>query len=156
VYSVEALPGTLTYQIQNGSQAESWGLEFSGNYQLRSNWRLRGGYTYFDKDIYAKPGRIFNPDYLGNDAKHQAVLQSVLDLPLHLQLDLAARYLTELPATIATSHVPSYFTFDARLAYTYKGIELALVGQNLNEKRHAEFGTAYLPRHYYAKLSARF
>jgi iron complex outermembrane receptor protein len=156
LYSVEALPGTLTYQIQNGSEGKSWGAELSGNYEMTSKWRLRGGYTYFDKNLKAKKGHSFNPDYLGNDAKHRVVLQSILDLPLHLQLDIAARYLSGLPKTLATVAVPSYFTFDTRLAYTFKWIEIAVVGQNLMEDNHTEFGSSNIPRNIYAKISARF
>lgn len=156
LYSVEALPGTLTYQIQNGSEGKSWGAEFSANYQLTDNWRLRGGYTYFDKDLHAKEGHTFNPDYLGNDAKNRAVLQSILDLPLHISVDVAARYMSGLPKTIATEQVPSYVTFDARLAYTFKQFEMALVGQNLCKERHTEYGILNIPRSVYAKISARF
>jgi iron complex outermembrane recepter protein len=156
VYSVEALPGTLTYQIQNGSQAESWGAEISGNYQVHKNWRVRGGYTFFKKDIYAKPGRVFNPDYLGNDARNIVVLQSILDLPWRLQLDVTARYLDHLPQTFATRAVDAYFTYDARLAFAHKGFEFSIVGQNLAHKKHIEFGTYYIPRNVYAKISARF
>lgn len=155
VYSVEALPNTRTYQIQNGSKAESWGFEFSGNYQLLKSWKLRGGYTYFNKDIRPLPGRDFNPDYLGNDPKHSALLQSVVDLPLNLQFDLAGRYYTNLKKTFATAAVPSYFTFDARLAYAYKGVELSVVGQNLANRKHTEFGTSIIPRSFYVKLTAR-
>jgi iron complex outermembrane receptor protein len=156
VYSVENLPNTFTYQIQNGSEAESWGVEFSGNYQVHRNWRLRGGYTFFDKDIRAKPGHNFNPTYLGNDVEHQALLQSVLDLPLNFQLDLTGRYLGKLDKTFATAAVPSYITFDARLAYVRRGFEFAVVGQNLGDRNHTEFGTFNIPRHFYAKISARF
>lgn len=156
LYSVEALPGTLTYQIQNGSEGESWGAELSANYQVTDKWRLRGGYTYFDKDLRAKPGHSFTPDYLGNDVKHRAVLQSILDLPFHLQLDIAARYLDKLPKTIATVAVPSYFTFDTRIAYTFRQYEIAVVGQSLWEEKHTEFGALNFPRNLYAKISARF
>ncbi|HEY8402114.1 MAG TPA: TonB-dependent receptor, partial [Cytophagaceae bacterium] len=55
LYTVEALPGTLTYQIQNGALGETRGIELSGAYQLLKNWRLRGGYTYFHKDLRTKP-----------------------------------------------------------------------------------------------------
>lgn len=156
VYSVEALPGTLTYQIQNGSRAESWGFEFSGSYQLHKNWRMRGGYTYFNKDIRVSPGRIFDPSYLGNDARNQAMLQSILDLPLRLQLDLVARHVDGLKESFATARVPAYFTMDARLAFTYKGFELSVAGQNLTQKRHTEFNVFNLPRHGYVKITARF
>ncbi|HEU4633923.1 MAG TPA: outer membrane beta-barrel protein, partial [Flavisolibacter sp.] len=156
VYSVEALPGTLTYQIQNGSQAKSWGAEFAASYQLTKSWRMRAGYTYFKKDIKAKAGHNFDPRYLGNDARNQAMLQSVLDLPSNFQFDVVARYLDALPKTLATAAVPSYFTFDARLAFTFKGFELAVVGQNLAEKKHTEFGTSVIPRSVYGKITARF
>lgn len=156
LYSVENLPNTLTYQIQNGSEAESWGGEFSAHYQVHRNWRLRGGYTFFDKDLRAKPGRVFNPTYLGNDVEHQGLLQSVLDLPLNLQLDLTARFLGKIDETFATAAVPSYATFDARLAYVRSGFEFSVVGQNLGGRNHTEFGTFNIPRHFYAKISARF
>ena len=84
------------------------------------------------------------------------MIQSMLDLPANLQLDLVGRYLDGLAKTFATADVPAYMTFDARLAYTFKGFELALVGQNLAQKHHQEFGTAMIPRSVYAKLSARF
>ncbi|HEY0039682.1 MAG TPA: TonB-dependent receptor plug domain-containing protein, partial [Flavisolibacter sp.] len=156
VYSVEPKPGTLTYQIQNGSQATSWGAELAGNYQVHKNWRLRGGYTYFNKDIGPKPGRVFDPSYLGNDVRNQVMLQSILDLPRHFQFDVVARYLDGLAKSFATADVPAYWTFDARLAYTFKGFELAVIGQNLKQKRHAEFGTFNMPRNVFAKLTARF
>lgn len=156
VYSVEAKPGTLTYQIQNGSEAESWGAEIAGSYHLHKNWRLRAGYTYFDKDIKAKPGRVFDPRYLGNDVKNQVMVQSILDLPGRFQFDVVGRYLDGLAKSFATADVPAYWTFDARLAYTLKGFELAVMGQNLKQKNHTEFGTFNLPRNVFAKLSARF
>ncbi|WP_207506415.1 TonB-dependent receptor plug domain-containing protein [Telluribacter humicola] len=156
VYSVEALPGTLTYQIQNGSEGESWGIEFAGNYQLLPQWRLRGGYTYFMKELRAKPGHNFDPAYLGNDAKNQVLLQSILDLSNNWQLDVVSRYLDYLPQTIATTRVPAYFTFDTRLAYNIKQVELAVVGQNLWKDRHAEFGPLLFPRSVYFKITGRF
>jgi iron complex outermembrane receptor protein len=156
VYSVEALPNTLTYQIQNGSEGESWGLEVSGAYQLTGQWRLRGGYTYFDKDLKSKPGRVFNPSYLGNDVKHHAILQSILNLPFGLNLDVSARYLTRIPKSFATAEVPRYFTFDSRLAWNIRKLELAIVGQNLWRKKHTEFGVLGIPRSVYAKAAVRF
>lgn len=156
VYSVEALPGTATYQIQNGAKGKSWGAELSGTWQATSRWKLRSGFTYFDKKLESKPGHVFNPVYLGNDAKNQVLLQSVLDLPLNLHFDIIARYLDYLPQTIATKKVPSYSTFDARLAWEYKHLEVSVTGQNLGRKNHIEFGTLQIPRSIYAKIACRF
>lgn len=156
IYSVEVLPNTLTYQIQNGSEGRSWGAELQANYQLLTGWRLRGGYTFFAKELEAKKGRNFNPAYLGNDARNQGMLQSILDLPGNLQLDVVAWYRDPLAKSLATEKVPSYLTFDTRLAYVNKGWEIAVVGQNLAQKNHTEFGTNLIPRSIFAKISARF
>jgi iron complex outermembrane receptor protein len=156
VYSVEAKPGTVTYLIQNGSEAKSWGAELAVNYKLFSVWRLRGGYTFFAREIRPKPGRTFDPEYLANDVRNQGMIQSILDLPKNFQIDLVARYLDPLAKTFATARVSSYLTFDARVAYVHKNWELAVVGQNLGQENHTEFGTLRISRSMYAKLSARF
>lgn len=156
LYSVEALPGTLTYQIQNGSEGESWGGEFAGTYQLSDRWRMRAGYTYFDKDLRASRGRDFDPSYLGNDSRNNAFFQSILNMGERLELDVIGRYLDYLPKTLATAEVPEYFTFDVRLAYRWKFLELSLIGQNLREKEHAEFGSLKIARSVYGRIACRF
>jgi len=80
----------------------------------------------------------------------------MIDLPANFQLDIIGRYVDTLPKTQTTEHVPAYRTFDMRLAWGYKYIEIALVGQNLWEKRHAETGTQQIPRGIYGKMTYRF
>ena len=160
LYSVEALPGTLTYQIQNGSRGEAYGFEFSGNYQLSNNWRLRGGYTYFDKTLWRKPGNVSAEAVLtnlGSDAKHQVMLQSIMDLPGNFQVDLTGRYIDSLPATQYYKTVPSYYSMDARLAWHYKNrLEVSAVGQNLLKERHVEFAGVEIPRSIYGRVTWRY
>ena len=156
IYSVEALPGTLTYQIMNGSEGKGWGLEVTGTYQPARIWKIRAGYTYFDKDLHPKAGHTFNPDYLGNDSKHRAVLQSILNLPFNLQFDVVGRYNSKLKQTLATAEVPQFFTYDVRLAWVTKNIEISLVGQNLAKEEHTEFDVLKIPRSFYAKIAGRF
>ena len=154
VYSVEPVAETA-YQIQNGSEAETWGAEFSGLYQVSSWWRMRGGFTYFTKDLRASPGREHDPSYLANDAKHHFIVQSMIDLPAKFQFDITARYTDYLPATFATVRVPEYFTFDARISWMTDNLELSVVGQNLYKKEHPEFGVLTIPRGAYARLAIR-
>lgn len=155
VYSVEALPGTFTYQIQNGSDAETWGAEFSGVFQLKEMWRIRGGFTYFNKDLRARPGHVFDPRYLSNDSKHRVLLQSMLDLPGNFSLDIVARYSDYIHASLATTMVPAYFTFDSRVAWQYRGVEVSVVGQNLYRSLHSEFGSLQIPRSVYGRVTLR-
>lgn len=160
LYSVEALPGTLTYQIQNGAEGYSYGAEFSGNYLPAKNWRLRGGYTYFLKKLRNKPGNTTDPialTGLGSDAGNQVVLQSMLDLPGRLQFDVVGRYVDYLPATQFNQRVPSYFILDARIGWMLKkNFEFSLNGQNLLEKRHAEVNTGQIARGVYGKVVLRY
>jgi iron complex outermembrane recepter protein len=148
-----------TFLLRRGLRANSWGAEVFATYQVTDRWRLRGGYTYFDKTVTDKPGSfdVTQGHAVGNDPKNQVILQSLLDLPWNLQFDWVARYVGALP----DPPVPSYFAMDVRLAWRpYRRLELAIVGQNLWESRHVEFGSAAtrqeIPRSVYGKITWEF
>lgn len=160
LYSVEALPGTVTYQIRNGSRGTSFGAELSANYVFTSYWSMRGGYTFFHKNLENKPGNASDPRLLGNlgtDADNQAMLQSAFNVTRNLQVDLLARYLDYLPANLYNARVPSYVSLDTRIAWQYgKRLELSLNGQNLLQKRHLEFGNgSFAERGIFGKITWR-
>jgi iron complex outermembrane recepter protein len=142
------------FVIANGFRGQTWGLELSGTYQPLAWWRLRGGYTYLNKLLW-RHGAAVNPSVReGNDPENQALLQSIMDLPAHFQLDLVARYVD----TLNNPHVPGYGTFDARLAWWYKGcLEFSIVGQNLWDNQHPEFGAVAtrreIPRSVFGKIA---
>jgi len=145
--------------IQNNNRAEEWGAELSGNFQVTDWWRLRGGYTYLYKQVYLKPGGsdLNRGRAEGNDPQNQFVLQSMLDLPCHVELDCVLRYVDTLPSP----NVPSYFTADVRLGWRpIQNLEFSIVGQNLWDEQHPEFGMAptrqEIPRSVYGKVTWRF
>ncbi len=144
--------------LANSQAAESWGLEFSGNFQATEWWRLRGGYTYFAKNIWATHPKVLpiSASFEGVDLKNMVVLQSIMDLPRDLQFDLIGRFIDKLPAITTNPSVPAYFTFDARLARQVKFFELSVVGQNLFQNQHTEAGLSKIPRSVYVKLTCRF
>jgi iron complex outermembrane recepter protein len=148
IYSVEALPGTPTYEIQNGLEGQSWGAEFSSSWQAAPRWRLRGGYTYFHKDLWHKPGHSFEGASLGNDPTNQALIQSIADLSAHFKFDVTARLVSALP----NPGIAGYTVFDPRLAWTYRAWEFSLAGRNLGIRRHPEFGFQEVPRSFYGKV----
>lgn len=156
LYSVEQLPGTQTYQIQNGSEASTWGTEFSGTYQVVAGWRLRGGFTYFVKDLGPKPGRLHDPSFLANDARHRFMIQSMLDLPFNFKLDVVARYADYIPASFATARIPEYLTADARVAFVYRALEVSVTAQNFVRDRHSEYGILKIPRNFFGRVTFRF
>jgi iron complex outermembrane receptor protein len=147
------------YVFGNDNRAEEWGLELSGTWQVNDWWRWRGGYTYLHKHVFVAPGGsdLNHGRAEGNDPDHQFVLQSMMSLPWNMEFDGVFRYVSSLPSP----PVPSYFAADLRLAWHPRpNLELAIVGQNLVDSRHAEFGAApaaqEIPRSVYGKITWRF
>jgi len=149
---------TVPLVLANSQRAKSWGFELSGNFQAMEWWRLRGGYTYFSKDIWPTSAKVLpaSVEFEGVDPKHQFLLQSIMDLPRHLQLDLVARYADQLPGSAFSIPIPAYFTFDVRLAWQYKHFEISLVGQNLPKDRHHETGPSQIPASFYGRVTCQF
>lgn len=147
-----------TFAWRNGLRGESWGAEFSASVQATRWWQLRGGYTYLHEHIWQQPGHrdLSQARGEGNDPQNRLLIQSIMDLPAHFQFNVTARYVDTRPFP----NVPSYFAFDVRAAWQFKNIELAIVGQNLWDDQHPEFGAAAsrqeIPRSVYGKVTWRF
>jgi len=157
--SLDSFPSVTTpIVVANSQMAESYGFEFSGNFQATDWWRVRGGYTFFSKRIWSTSSGVFplSVEFEGVDPKNIVSLQSIMDLSNNLQFDLTGRYVDVLPQTIASPLVPSYYTFDARIAWVFKAFEISLVGQNLLQNQHTEVGTSQIPRTVYGKVVCQF
>jgi iron complex outermembrane receptor protein len=125
-------------------------------------WKLHGWYA-FTEDHYSFHGEGFDSfeDVYGRiSPQHQFFLRSSMDLPHNTELDVMARYVSELQAL----DIPDYFTVDVRLGWRpAENIELSLVGQNLIENRHLEAasdivygGAGAVARSCYLKLLVEF
>lgn len=149
-----APPGLI---FANDQRAESMGVEVSGNYFASSSWRLRGGYSFLRTKIWStKEGVMpYSDAFEAIDPKSQFIFQSILDVTRSVDIDVTARYVHHLEQTGFTPLVPSYFTFDARLAWQIGKLSVEVIGQNLLEKNHLEFGSRKIPRSYYARLTCR-
>lgn len=145
---------STNFFIGNGFRGQTWGVELSGTYRVSDSWRLRGGYTYLHKDLWPDESNVTPSVREGNDPEHQFLVQSILDLPAHFQFDVVGRYVD----TLHNPHVPSYYTFDARLAWWCRNdLEISIVGQNLWDNQHPEFGTPgareEIPRSVFGKVA---
>jgi iron complex outermembrane receptor protein len=73
----------------------------------------------------------------GSSPHHEFVLQSLFNFPKNLELDATVRYVSALPAQA----VEAYTTADVRFGWRLKPEwEVSLVGQNLLQPCHPEFG----------------
>ena len=98
--------------------------------------------------------------YQGFSPQDQARLQSSWDLGADWQFDLTLRYVDSL----TDGTVPRYVTMDLRLAWKpNECFEAALIGRNLLDNHHAEWGTPSgwwpvneVPRSIYASATWRY
>jgi iron complex outermembrane receptor protein len=135
--SVEPVSATTSI-LGNKMEGTANGLEAWGSYQAASNWRLSAGAFFLRQHLRPKPDSGDpNVSAAGNDPAYQWLLRSSLDLPGSTELDIRARYVGALP----NPSVPAYSALDMRIAWRLRReLELSLVGQNLLDSGHVEFG----------------
>jgi iron complex outermembrane recepter protein len=124
----------LPIVFANSGSADSYGAELNTNWSATEHWRLSGNYTFLRMVTQGTPGQANDP---GKNPRHQVFLRSSWDLREDMDFDLTARYVD----CLTSLNVPSYITMDLRLAWRpRKNVELAVVGQNLLQTYHYEFG----------------
>ena len=167
VRSTSFTPATIVpLYFSNDLEGDTYGAEFSGNYQVSNDWSLHAGYTLLRENLRVKPGGYDLDDALNEtaDPKHQFSLRSSLNLPGRAEFDAALRWvdtlLTNNGPTPGT--VPSYFELNTRLAWHASDrLEISVVGQNLLHPYHVEYGfpdptRVEIQRSVYGKLAWRY
>jgi iron complex outermembrane receptor protein len=126
----------LPLEFTNGSYGDAYGVELATNWSISETWRVSAQYTLLRMFIFAAPGNIPSIN-AGDNPKNQIYLRSSWNLRENVDFDLMFRYVD----CLTNLNVPSYATMDLRLAWRPREhIELALVGQNLLQTYHYEWG----------------
>lgn len=144
VVSTSAPYTYLTVQYQNQISGSTSGGELTVQSQIAPWWRFNTNYSFVSSDFTAS-GPTSNisssgsvQTYDGSSPKHQVGVQSMFNLPGHVQFDQMYRFVSALPA----QKVPAYQTMDLHLQKSLGGgFALELVGQNLFQNIHYEWGT---------------
>ncbi len=166
VRSTSITPATIIpLYFQNNLEGHTYGAELSGNYQILDNWSLHAGYDLLQERLHVKPGQFDLDNALNetSDPQQQISLRSSATIREHVELDASVRWVDSLRTNNGPTVglVPSYFSLDTRLAWhNSKGLELSLVGQNLLQPRHVEYGFPSptrepIDRSVYAKIAWR-
>jgi len=156
--SVEPAAGGA-FVIANKIEGTGDGVEAWGSYQATRNWRLSAGTLTLRQRLKLKPDSadtVFGVAAEGNDPKLQWTLRSSLDLT-DAEFDVSVRHVSALP----NPGVPTYTAVDARYAWRVRrDLELSVVGQNLFDPGHPEFGAepgrSEIARGAYVKLRWTF
>ena len=103
-------------------------------------WRLRGSYSYLYMNVYRSPNSLdVEPParISGASPQHQVTSSLHSTSPRNCSWISIYRYVSALPAL----GVPAYSTGDARFGWRFsEQFELSLVGQNLFQPWHFEYG----------------
>lgn len=157
----DRLRSTEGLTLGNKMAGDTRGLEVAAVYMPVPSWKISAGYSYLDMDLTLDDDSLDDPqtavtEIEGQSPEHQAFVRLGTRLFERYDFDLDIRYVDELP----TGNIPSYTVADIRLATMLnENLELALVGRNLFEDHHFEWGddqTSQVEDSVYVKLLYRF
>jgi len=154
----------------NNLEGETHGFELTANQQLASWWRVHAGYTLLREHIRPVAGFVDATAATNEtaDPRQQWSFRSAMNLLRNLEFDGALRWVDSLTINQSptsgpvTGTVPGYYELDLRLAWhPSRGLELAVVGQNLLHDQHVEYGfpsaaREEIQRRIYGKISWHF
>jgi iron complex outermembrane recepter protein len=127
--------------LGNINTADTYGFEWTGNYQVTDSWKLSGNYSFFSMQSLQKA----NVEEVFRYPMNMVNLQSGWNLGKNVTFDVMLRYIDSLnsaapPFSQTPSTTPPYLLGDIRLAWQpNKHAEFSVVGQNLFAGPHYEF-----------------
>jgi iron complex outermembrane receptor protein len=128
------------FEVANQMEGTTSGLEGWVTWQVTSRWRLAAGGVYLRQQLHLRPDSTdpIGVSAAGNDPPTQWSLRSSWQLPRDVELDVAVRHVGTLPEPL----VPAYTATNVRVAWQPRpGLELSLVGENLFDPQHVEYGS---------------
>jgi iron complex outermembrane receptor protein len=131
----------LQLPLANALDGTTTGVEIAPDWRPVRWLELKGSYSYLSLTVQDRPGfkdMLNTVSDNGSSPHHQVMFQSLVNLPKRFELDATVRYVSALPAQT----VPAYETADLRFGWRpTPSWEFSLVGQNLLQPEHAEFGS---------------
>jgi len=134
----------ITIEYENQIAGMTSGFEIAPQVALTSWWRLNTSYSYVDSNFHANgptsdiSGTGSVSTYEKSSPKHMVMAQSMINLPGRFEFDQMYRFVSGL----AAQKVPAYQTMDLHLGRDLgKRFRFAVVGQNLFQPHHEEWGT---------------
>jgi iron complex outermembrane receptor protein len=152
-------PGRMIFPatVGNGLRAHASGFEVGSDIRLAPTWSVRPSYSFLDMNVdpSAESKDVVSPVINESSSpRHKISVRSTLALPAGIMLDAWYRWYSRL----ALPPVPVVSTLDARAGWRVRPmVELAVVGRDLLQPRHLEFGGGVpVERSVYGELTWRF
>lgn len=140
--TLESGPGGLDSVFENQAQGKTRGIEMWGSWQAAKSWRLSAGGVVQHISTWLQPGSTDSSGNTGiatNDPSQYWMLRSSYDFAGNKELDVTLRRVGGLQKPV----VPAYTGLDIRFGWKVtRNLDLSLIGQNLIDQPHAEFGNS--------------
>lgn len=145
----------------NLGQGKTYGFELASTWDVTDRWNLTGSYTYINLELETKAGSsdIVLQEEEDKIPHHQFNIRSNFKVTDDIELTNMVYYVDRLELY----NVDDYVRLDTRLGWKVdNGIEVALVGQNLLDNAHQEFGSPLqdlpnqIERAFYARATFRY
>ncbi|MBN8547913.1 MAG: TonB-dependent receptor [Deltaproteobacteria bacterium] len=145
------------YVIGNNINGRAYGVETFATWRVLDNFTLSATYTFTELSFSQDSGAPdpFIEGLAPRTPRNQATVRAHFNLPWDLEFDSIAYYVDSIPAY----DVPSYIRTDARIGWkATPQLSFDLIGQNLFDARHREFGptTVEIERAYFGRVTYRF
>jgi iron complex outermembrane receptor protein len=145
-------PGSV---FENMADGLTRGIEAWATWQAADAWRLAAGGVVQRVGTTLQPGSRDLSGTTGlftSDPTHYWQVRSSYDLAPGQEVDVTVRRVGALPRPA----VPAYTAVDARWGWRIRpGVELSVIGRNLLDPRHAEFGAPATRSEYERTLAVR-
>ena len=131
-----------TLDYNNYGHVQVYGGEISVDWQATDDWKLRATYSHEEERFRLSPMAPANTTLISGDSypAHKAMLWSMYQFSPQVKFDLNWRYSDATGLNGDQSR--AYQDLDARLGWDLgSGVELALVGRNLLNSSHFEYGS---------------
>jgi iron complex outermembrane receptor protein len=156
--SIESI-NLLNYKQDNKVKGQTYGVEIGSTIKIADWWKLYATQSLLMVQLQTEAGSTDTSTVRtsGNDPQFQAMLRSTMDLVNGVELNFDVRYVSKL----TSQNVPGYVAANVRLAWKINpNLEVSIVGQNLFDNLHPEFGTSAnrseIPRGVFAELTYRW
>jgi len=129
----------------NQLKANSFGAEFSLDWQINPNWLIKGAYSYLKIDVDSpfEGGAVIS--LLETESpEHQFSLQSYFKVSHNFGLNFWLRHVSQIEDNNNDADqdiiANSYTTLDVKATWQLNpDVEFSIVGQNLLERKHTEY-----------------
>jgi len=134
---------TGNLNLNNSAKGESYGFEVSANYDPTNKLRLALNYSFIRISLH--PGALTDQSEYFEDMTpyNQLGIMAYYNINSKLRFDNHLYYNDNLSDDFLEVDADSYIRFDSNISYKLlKGLEVSLIGQNLTDSRHNEWGAS--------------